>query len=73
MLDKCVKSQKKFLYIVLFCKVKQSKMVSINPILPKLWKDVTQRRVFKTLPDSLLYHSVKSSIRIQNLGPKQIF
>ena len=30
MLDKCVKSQKNFLYIVLFCKVKLSKMVSIK-------------------------------------------
>ena len=29
-LDKCFKSQKKFLYIVLFCKVKLSKMVSIK-------------------------------------------
>ena len=30
MLDKCVKSQKKFLYIVLFHKVKLSKMASIK-------------------------------------------
>ena len=30
MLDKCVKSQKRFLYIVLFCKVKLSKMASIK-------------------------------------------
>ena len=30
MLEKCVKSQKKFLYIVLFCKVKLSKMAFIK-------------------------------------------
>ena len=30
MLDKCVKSKKKDLYIVLFCKVKFSKMASIK-------------------------------------------
>ena len=30
MLDKCVKSQKNFLYIVLFCKVKLSKMAAIK-------------------------------------------
>ena len=28
--DKCVKSQKKILYIVIFCKVKLSKMASIK-------------------------------------------
>ena len=30
MLDNCVKSQKKILFIVLFCKVKLSKMTSIK-------------------------------------------
>ena len=30
MLEKCVKSQKKILYIVLFCKVKLRKMASIK-------------------------------------------
>ena len=30
MLEKCVKSKKRFSYIVLFCKVKQSKMPSIK-------------------------------------------
>ena len=30
MSNKCVRSQKKILYIVLFCKVKQSKMASIK-------------------------------------------
>ena len=30
MLDKCVKSQKEILYIVLFCKIKLSKMASIK-------------------------------------------
>ena len=30
MLDKCAKSQKNILYIVLFCKVKLSKMASIK-------------------------------------------
>ena len=39
MLDKCVKSQKKFLYIVLFCKVKLSKMASIK--LNEMKKDST--------------------------------
>ena len=29
-LDKCVKSKKRILYIVLFCKVKLSKMASIK-------------------------------------------
>ena len=59
MLNKCVKSKKIFLYIVLFCKVKLCKMASIKTKLyiqsGMFWFDTQKKTKYIVLMDVILF------------------
>ena len=67
MLDKCVKSQKKILYIVLLCKVKLSKMASIktSKIRSTFW--ISNQNIPDLICNVLIWHSNKDKVHFKDL------